>query len=261
VKRDETTAVTHEPPGDLRSASLPAQAPSGRRPGDGDHAAELVLAGAGLAAALLLLTGAVPASWPWWTNVLVIAALASSMILFGLIAATRAFLLRDAATPGSRRYREAFGRGTSSSLPARFERMGGAEFEAEVSELLRKRGYTVRPTPPSDVHDVDLLLKMTGRKVTVQLKRWNAPVGNRAVYAAFVGRIHHGTDEAWLITTSWFTPKAVKLAKTTGVRLIDGAELADWIEERCEGRTEGHRGAHATPEEPPMTDKGRGPRA
>ena len=124
------------------------------------------------------------------------------------------------------------GAGRSPGLPERFGRMGAAEFEAEISGLLRAMGYAVRPTPPSSIHDVDLILETTGRRVAVQLKRWNAPVGDRSVYGLFAGRIHHGTDEAWLITTSRFTPKAVRLASTTGVRLVDGAELAGWLEDR-----------------------------
>ena len=107
--------------------------------------------------------------------------------------------------------------------------MDVAELEAEVSRLLRELGYTVRSAPQSGLHDVDLLLEMTGRKVAVQLKRWKAPVGDRSVYALFTGRIHYATDEAWLITTSEFTRKAIKLAETTGVRLVDGDELAEWL--------------------------------
>jgi hypothetical protein len=114
--------------------------------------------------------------------------------------------------------------------------MDVAEFEAEVSGLLRELGYTIRPAPQSGLHDVDLLLEMTGRKVAVQLKRWKAPVGDRSVYGLFTGRIHYATDEAWLITTSGFTRKAVKLAETTGVRLVDGIELAEWLVRRREER-------------------------
>jgi len=36
-------------------------------------------------------------------------------------------------------------------------------------------------------------------------------------------------QEAWLITTSSFTRSAKEAAKGTGVRLIDGKELADWM--------------------------------
>jgi hypothetical protein len=144
--------------------------------------------------------------------------------------------LRGAAGPQVRAGRAwgLFWQGRSTGLPERFEHMDGAEFEFEVSKLLRDLGYAVRPTPPSNIHDVDLLLQMTSCRVAVQLKRWNAPVGDRSVYGLFTGRIHYGTHEAWLITTSRFTPKAVKLAETTGVRLVDGDELAEWLDARRE---------------------------
>lgn len=112
--------------------------------------------------------------------------------------------------------------------------MSAAEFEAQMSGLLRELGYTVRPVPQSGLHDVDLLLETTSRRVAVQLKRWRARVGDRSVYALFVGRIYYATDEAWLITTSEFTRKALKLAETTGVRLVDGVELAEWLASRKE---------------------------
>ncbi len=144
--------------------------------------------------------------------------------------------LRGTAGPKVRAERawRSFWQGRSIGLPERFEQMGGAEFEVEVSRILRDLGYSVRPTPPSNIQDVDLLLQRTGCRVAVQLKRWNAPVGDRSVYGLFTGRIHYGTDEAWLITTSRFTPKALKLAETTGVRLVDGAELAEWLRGRRE---------------------------
>jgi HJR/Mrr/RecB family endonuclease len=134
---------------------------------------------------------------------------------------------------------EAIRRNQKRALPARFEQMEAAEFEAEVADLLRAQGFAVRTTPSSRTHDVDLILETTGRKVAVQLKRWNAPVGDRSVYALFTGRVRHGTDEAWLITTSRFTTKAARLARTTGVRLVSGAELAGWLED---GRERGDGG-------------------
>jgi Restriction endonuclease len=122
------------------------------------------------------------------------------------------------------------GRRGTLGLPERFGSIGAAEFETEISGLLRAMGYAVRPAPPSNIHDVDLILETTGRRVAVQLKLWNALVGDRSVYGLFTGRIHHATNEAWLITTSRFTPKAIRLARTTGVRLVDGTELAGWLE-------------------------------
>ena len=140
-----------------------------------------------------------------------------------------------------------------------FEGLDTAEFEAKVSGLLRELGYAVRPVPQSGLHDVDLLLEATNRRVAVQLKRWKAPVGDRSVYALFTGRIHYATDEAWLITASEFTRKALKLAETTGVRLVDGAQLAEWFarrEERFSALSENDpKGAARSPYTSPCRSK------
>ena len=177
-------------------------------------------------------------TWPHLPAFVAVGAVLLLLMLFLKFqrAATGEVRLKDMAIPKPQSVRARGGllRSRSPGLPARFERMDGAEFEAEVSELLRQLGFTVRPTPRSGVHDVDLLLGMTGRRVAVQLKRWNAPVGHRSVYGLFTARIHYATDEAWLITTSGFTRKAIKLARTTGVRLIDGVELEEWLASRRE---------------------------
>jgi hypothetical protein len=211
----------------------------------------LILA-AGLVVMLVLLVGAVvalaatgvsgwravPSAWPSWTNAAALAAIASSVILFGLISARLVILLRHVAAPSPRDDPAPHGlpKESPSGLPARFGRMGGAEFENEMAELFGSLGYSVERAPASGgTPGVDLLLKKGNRKIAVQLKRWTAPVGHRAVQAVFTGRIHHAADEAWLLTTSRFTPRAAKLARTTGVRLIDGVELSSWLDEPNNG--------------------------
>jgi restriction system protein len=175
-------------------------------------------------------------SWPLLTALIAVGAVLPVLFLRSRRSTTGEVRLRLAANPKpqSARARRAVLRRKSPGVPARFEVMDAAEFEAEVSVLLRELGYTVRPASESGLHDVDLLLETTGRKVAVQLKRCKAPVGDRSVYALFSGRIHYATHEAWLISTSEFTRKAVKLAGTTGVRLVDGAELAEWLARREE---------------------------
>jgi hypothetical protein len=158
-------------------------------------------------------------SWPLLT---VLGAVGAALLLV-------LFLRSRRSATGEVRLRLAANLRRSPGVPARFKGMNAAEFEAQVSGLLRELGYTVRPVPQSSFHDVDLLLETTSRKVAVQLKRWKAPVGDRSVYALFIGRIHYATDEAWLITTSEFTRRALKLAETTGVWLVDGVELAEWF--------------------------------
>lgn len=176
------------------------------------------------------------ASWPLFATLVVVGAVLLVLFLKSRRSALGEVRLKPAATRTPRSVR-AWGtilrrkppRGTTM-----FEGMDATEFEAQVSGLLRELGYAVRPVPHSGLHDVDLLLETTNSRVAVQLKRWKAPVGDRSVYALFTGRIHYATDEAWLITTSEFTRKALKLAETTGVRLVDGVQLAGWFARREE---------------------------
>jgi hypothetical protein len=108
--------------------------------------------------------------------------------------------------------------------------MSGPEFERFMADLLRTKGHTVRETRATGDQGVDLLVDIDEKKVAVQLKRWNAPVGNAAVQATFAGIAHYQADEGWIITTSTFTKSARELARSTRVRLIDGKELANWLE-------------------------------
>lgn len=176
-----------------------------------------------------------------WTLLMTIVAMVAVLLLLTLSLRTRRsttegvrLKLAETQKPRSLRGSRTFLRRKPTGGNAMFEGMDAAEFEARVSQLFRELGYSVRPTPPSNLHDVDLLLESTSRKVAVQIKRWKAPVGDRSIYGLFTGRIHYATDEAWLLTTSEFTRKAVKLAQTTGVRLVDGAQLAGWIASREE---------------------------
>ncbi len=107
--------------------------------------------------------------------------------------------------------------------------MNGHEFEHFVADLFRKQGYSVKRTPGSGDQGIDLLVDMEGRKVAIQLKRWRMPVGNKAVQETFTGMFYYQAQEGWLITTSSFTKSARDAANKTGVRLIDGSELADWM--------------------------------
>lgn len=107
--------------------------------------------------------------------------------------------------------------------------MEGWEFERFMADILNRSGYTVESTQLSGDQGVDILLDMEGRKIAVQLKRYTRPVGNKAVQEVLAGRIHYAAQEAWVVTTSSFTRSAVELAKSTGVRLIDGNELREWL--------------------------------
>jgi len=109
--------------------------------------------------------------------------------------------------------------------------MEGWEFERYMVDILGRSGYSVESTRLSGDQGVDMLLEMEDRKIAVQLKRYARPVGNKAVQEVLAGRVHYAAQEAWVITTSSFTRSAMELARSTGVRLIDGHELREWLSE------------------------------
>jgi len=54
-------------------------------------------------------------------------------------------------------------------------------------------------------------------------------VGIKAVQEMFSARNHYKADECWVITNSFFTKQAKKLADSNNVKLIDRPQLMDWI--------------------------------
>lgn len=112
--------------------------------------------------------------------------------------------------------------------------MEGLEFERFMAGFLKAQGYKVTLTRASGDQGADLVLESDGRKIVVQLKRYSRPLGNRPVQEALAAMFHYKADEAWVIATTSFTTGAVEIAKSTGVRLIDGWELQDWLEEAAD---------------------------
>jgi restriction system protein len=114
----------------------------------------------------------------------------------------------------------------------RIERMSGIEFERFMADFFRTKGYlSVKTTPRSGDHGVDLLLTTEDRKIVIQLKRQANPVGNQAVRDVYFGMMHYDADEAWVVTTSSFTPKAREAARKAGVKLHGGSQLRKWLRE------------------------------
>ena len=107
--------------------------------------------------------------------------------------------------------------------------MNGHEFERFMAERFRRKGYKTRRTSGSGDQGIDLIVRIKGQNVAVQLKRWKQPVGNSAVQATFAGSRYYDADKAWLVTTSSFTKSATTLARKLDVRLVDGRELTRWM--------------------------------
>jgi Restriction endonuclease len=103
--------------------------------------------------------------------------------------------------------------------------LSGPEFEMHIAKLLRSAGYDVAGTPKTGDQGADLVAKKDGKTIIVQAKRYQGPVGNKAVQEVISAVSFYGGDEGWVVTNSTFTASAKALAQKAGIRLIDGRAL------------------------------------
>lgn len=105
----------------------------------------------------------------------------------------------------------------------------GVEFEVWIAKALKESGFEdVRGTPTCGDQGADLIAKRNGKVIIIQAKRYQGPVGNKAVQEVISAITFYGGDEGWVITNSTFTPSAKALAQKGGIRLIDGETLKDF---------------------------------
>ncbi|HEY1512847.1 MAG TPA: restriction endonuclease [Gaiellaceae bacterium] len=106
------------------------------------------------------------------------------------------------------------------------DRMDGATFERRLALLFRSRGYSVEATGKAGGdYGCDLVLSRDGRRRVVQAKRWRKNVGIKAVQEAAAARMHYQADDAMVVTNSYFTTQAQKLARSNHVELWDRPRL------------------------------------
>jgi restriction system protein len=112
------------------------------------------------------------------------------------------------------------------------DHMPGRTFEEYLQVLLKMRGYSVVLTPASGDYGADLVLTANGKKIVVQAKRYKKKVGVKAVQEVVSAKGHYLADECWVITNSYFTEQAKKLAQSNQVILIDRKKLMNWMLEQ-----------------------------
>ena len=108
--------------------------------------------------------------------------------------------------------------------------LDGYQFEVYLKNHFLDDGYEVQHTKASGDYGVDLIILKDKRKIAIQVKKYSGPVGMKAVQEVFSGKAHYKCSEAWVITNSKYTPQAVKMARSCGVRLITGSELNELLE-------------------------------
>ena len=115
---------------------------------------------------------------------------------------------------------------------AQVDQMTGEEFERFLGELFKRRGFKVSYTATSGDYGADLILKDGKEIIAVQAKRYSSSVGVKAVQEIIGAVKMYNATEAWVVTNSYYTKQAVKLASINDVYLIDRKELINMILEK-----------------------------
>lgn len=114
-----------------------------------------------------------------------------------------------------------------------FDDVSWQDFEVLVAELFRRQGFDVQ-LQGGDHPDggIDVIVKRDGGTYLVQCKHWKAQrVGVKVVRELYGVVAAEGKDGGYVITSGHFTPDAVAFAKGIAMKLINGHQLAQIIEE------------------------------
>lgn len=101
------------------------------------------------------------------------------------------------------------------------DNMDGYEFEDYLKKLYTDLGYKVTHTSLSADQGADLILSKDGEKSAVQVKRYSDKVPNKAVQEVVASKCFYNCSKAIVVTNSFFTDPAIKLANANNVELID----------------------------------------
>ncbi|WP_227002605.1 MULTISPECIES: restriction endonuclease [Bacillaceae] len=128
------------------------------------------------------------------------------------------------------REKQAFQRVVQSGIRS-IDQMDGHQFEYFLGQLLKELGYrSVKGTKRSNDFGADLLMEKE-KKIVVQAKRYGYKqrVGIQAIQQVFAAIPFYQAQEAWVVTNSFYTAAARKLAQACGVHLLDRWRLQQFI--------------------------------
>ena len=110
--------------------------------------------------------------------------------------------------------------------------MEGHDFEWFCADLLERRGFVdVEVTKSSGDYGVDVLAEKDGVTYAIQCKRYDGPVGVKAVQEAYAGRDFYDRMVGAVMTNQYFTDPAVAAARKLKILLWDRGYLESMLEE------------------------------
>lgn len=121
----------------------------------------------------------------------------------------------------------------------KIDKMTGQQFEVYCMRLLRTSGTfenaKMSLTKTTGDFGVDILADFgDGVRAVVQCKRYAKNLGVKPVQEIYSGMNYYGAQISAVMTNSYFTESAIKLAKSTEVYLIDRDGIANLIQKSIE---------------------------
>ena len=112
----------------------------------------------------------------------------------------------------------------------KIDALSGVDFEKFVAELLEDNEFEhVSCTKASGDYGVDILAGRFDELYAFQCKRYNGHLGVKCVQEIYAGAKMYHAEYAVVVTNSYFTPNALKLARELGVELWDRDKLITLI--------------------------------
>lgn len=113
---------------------------------------------------------------------------------------------------------------------AEIDEMNGYKFEEFMKCVYEQLGYSVYHTPFSGDQGADLILTSKEKtRIAVQVKRYSSKVSNSAVQEVVAAKGFYKCTEGIVVTNSYFTDSARKLAEANLIDLVDRNELEKLI--------------------------------
>ena len=114
----------------------------------------------------------------------------------------------------------------NDSIKCKISKETPYEFENHCAKMLIAQGFKANVTKKSGDQGVDVIAEKNGIKIAIQCKKYNQPVGNKAVQEINAGKVFYKTDYAAVVTNNTYTPSARKLAANCNVMLLHIDDLS-----------------------------------
>jgi restriction system protein len=94
-----------------------------------------------------------------------------------------------------------------------WQSLTGPQFEHELAQLFSRTGYQVYVTPISGDEGIDIVMRKDDKKIVVQCKAHQNPVGPGVVRELYGAMMHANANEAILASLGGFTQGVLAFVK------------------------------------------------